>query len=410
MRFIFILLFLMLTTVGATGQWTTIDSLNTPRYGATAVTLNGKIYVFGGSTTGGIILNTVEVFDPASGTWNDSEVPPFQIPRVDAAAAVLNGKIYLTGGLSGSNEYLDAVEVYDFGSLQWTQDEDMRRERRGHRIMTIYGTLCILGGIDEYGDYEEEIEYLSNGDWEHSNTDWPTPRVYPFVEVYQNVAYAFGGIQNFPSSDGFRGIVDLAWDFIWEPLPSLFFSRGNGASALVGDKMFMMGGTLNSGPSDLIEIYSIGNDSLYSISPMTSPRIAMASAVLNDEIYLIGGYRGDQFSPLKLVEKFDSTITPIIQPPQLPRQMALLKGYPNPFNGIAHLEVQLPASGFHELTIFDIQGRRIKSLHSGFLAAGEQRFRWNALDDNGAAVASGLYLAVLNHSEYQRTFKLVYLK
>ena len=71
----------------------------TARIGAAAVVANGRIYVIGGSTIGGMPLPTVEVFDPSSGTW--SIHAPLTQARGYVSAAYLNGQIVVVGGGEG---------------------------------------------------------------------------------------------------------------------------------------------------------------------------------------------------------------------------------------------------------------------------------------------------------------------
>lgn len=50
-------------------QWNTVGALNTPRSGACAVALAGKIYVVGGSSSKGLALNTCEVYHASQDKW-----------------------------------------------------------------------------------------------------------------------------------------------------------------------------------------------------------------------------------------------------------------------------------------------------------------------------------------------------
>jgi len=52
--------------------------------------------------------------------------------------------------------------------------------------------------------------------------------------------------------------------------------------------------------------------------------------------------------------------------------------FPNPFQSKNTIQFTLPGAGFANLEIHDITGRKIQTLHSGFLHAGEHRFVWEA--------------------------------
>ena len=75
-----------------------------------------------------------------------------------------------------------------------------------------------------------------------------------------------------------------------------------------------------------------------------------------------------------------------------PSSLALSAAYPNPFNGAIHVGVQVGTDLPAQLTVFDLLGRPIRTLQEirpGIEAA--QR-SWDATDDDGRPVASGVYL------------------
>jgi hypothetical protein len=72
---------------------------------------------------------------------------------------------------------------------------------------------------------------------------------------------------------------------------------------------------------------------------------------------------------------------------------------PNPFNPQTRLAFELSRPGRATLEIFDLAGRRVRTLVSGELPAGPHAFEWNGVDDNGRALASGAYLGRLGSDE-----------
>jgi hypothetical protein len=74
----------------------------------------------------------------------------------------------------------------------------------------------------------------------------------------------------------------------------------------------------------------------------------------------------------------------------LPRAVFLAPVSPNPARSGATLRFGLPSAARAELSLFDAAGRRVRSLASGDLAAGEHAIRWDGLGEAGAPVVSGL--------------------
>jgi hypothetical protein len=74
--------------------------------------------------------------------------------------------------------------------------------------------------------------------------------------------------------------------------------------------------------------------------------------------------------------------------------------FPNPFNPSISARLYIPQSSDLELTVFDVQGRKIKSLHAGAISSGWHTVVWDGRDDSGRGQASGMYfLRALNLGE-----------
>jgi hypothetical protein len=84
-----------------------------------------------------------------------------------------------------------------------------------------------------------------------------------------------------------------------------------------------------------------------------------------------------------------------VPPGTLPHELALSAPAPNPLRGASTLRLALPRAAHVSLAVFDQQGRRVRTLADGELAAGEHPFTWDGRDDGGRAVASALYFVRL---------------
>lgn len=69
---------------------------------------------------------------------------------------------------------------------------------------------------------------------------------------------------------------------------------------------------------------------------------------------------------------------------------------PNPFNPRVEVRFSIDRTGSAELVVFDLRGRRVKTLHRGTLTAGIHTQIWEGKDDSGSAVASGVYFVQLS--------------
>jgi len=80
---------------------------------------------------------------------------------------------------------------------------------------------------------------------------------------------------------------------------------------------------------------------------------------------------------------------------ELPRTLVFYGAVPNPFNPRTELRFMLPTEARVSLNIYDLRGRRINSLVSGWMSSGPQTVVWNGENDQGQAVSSGRYFARL---------------
>ena len=226
--FLCVAVFIPLHQASAKGGWEVGTPLLTPRTGASAVQMHGKIYVLGGVTTDGSFLNTVAVFEPDSNRWYEDRIQSFTFSRHSAAAIAFNDSIYLMGGVSKDGVIIDRVEVYDPLSNTWTEREHMLSERHGHFPVILNNRICIVGGKDDKGDFLPEIEwYLNSGDvWIEANSNLFAQRIWPFFAALDNTLYMFGGFNPFPVVTGVQGNISPDWFFSWGSLePKGMFSE-----------------------------------------------------------------------------------------------------------------------------------------------------------------------------------------
>jgi enediyne biosynthesis protein E4 len=96
----------------------------------------------------------------------------------------------------------------------------------------------------------------------------------------------------------------------------------------------------------------------------------------------------------------------------LPQTFTLDQNYPNPFNSATVIRFALPVGGDVELSIFNLAGQRVATLADGTRAAGAYTINWDGRDDDGRALASGVYLYRLRTGDGQQveTRKLILLR
>lgn len=87
-----------------------------------------------------------------------------------------------------------------------------------------------------------------------------------------------------------------------------------------------------------------------------------------------------------------------------------LLSYPNPFNPTTNIRYALQDESDITIDIFNILGRKVRTLYDGVQQIGEYSILWDAKDDFGAAVASGVYFVVMQTPREQYSMKILFLE
>jgi len=91
----------------------------------------------------------------------------------------------------------------------------------------------------------------------------------------------------------------------------------------------------------------------------------------------------------------------------LPKEFALFPNHPNPFNPETQITYQLPRATTVKLSIFNSLGQRVRQLVQEQKSAGTYQVTWNANDDFGNRVSSGIYICKLETNETSYYIKML---
>jgi hypothetical protein len=90
--------------------------------------------------------------------------------------------------------------------------------------------------------------------------------------------------------------------------------------------------------------------------------------------------------------KIGSSPAAVGNPPEIAEGYELLPNYPNPFNPATRITYHLPTRSRVEVRIYNILSQEIRILVNDVLEAGDQSVLWDARDNSGNQVASGVYM------------------
>ncbi|NLF88068.1 hypothetical protein GX563_04510 [Candidatus Bathyarchaeota archaeon] len=273
----------------AENTWQTKSPLPKTEDGLAAATVNGKIYVMGGS------LNYE--YNPANDSWTSKTSMP--TPRNWVSIAVYQNRIYTFGGTpreSASN----ITEIYDPSTDAWTKGNMLPFNVSGLTVNVVDGKVYFIGGNPDQPTASTNMQYdIASGTWTNK-TQMPTP-----VTAFQSVVldgkiYVFGGYN--PTPTNLTQIYDPVADS-WSlgaqvPEPYPLSTAAATTNAMAPSRIYIFGGSLTLFDStNLVQVYNPKNDSWTMGEPMLSNRCAGTVAVVSDQIYVIGGRSAPAFTP-----------------------------------------------------------------------------------------------------------------
>jgi hypothetical protein len=94
----------------------------------------------------------------------------------------------------------------------------------------------------------------------------------------------------------------------------------------------------------------------------------------------------------------------------IPSSIHLAQNYPNPFNPTTEIQFSLPNQANVSLEIYDLTGRLITTLIDGNMSSGNYTVTWDATNQFGQTVSSGVYLYRLQAGDIVETKRMTFIK
>ncbi len=93
-----------------------------------------------------------------------------------------------------------------------------------------------------------------------------------------------------------------------------------------------------------------------------------------------------------------------------PMSFQLAQNYPNPFNSATTIKYEIGQGQDVRLGIYNLAGQRVTKLVDAFQPAGSYQIAWKGFDEEGRALASGVYIYRLEAEGLSQTRKLLLLR
>lgn len=95
---------------------------------------------------------------------------------------------------------------------------------------------------------------------------------------------------------------------------------------------------------------------------------------------------------------------------EIPKEFALLPNHPNPFNPETKITFHVPRESFVRVTVYNSLGQRVKALVNEQKSPGEYSLYWNATNELGNRVSSGIYICRLAAGDFSQYIKMILMQ
>ena len=224
------------------------------------------------------------------------------------------------------------------------------------------------------------------------------------LDIYHdNPSLVYAGVskgeklENVVDEEGNPRTMTLLGNYLEDHLKVLAYSTSRARTA--GDGLE---GDLVHISYELVEGADLPSEVTFFLGLANLPGTSMDPELLN----VVCGYP-DEDSPV-VVEtnalSLDENLT-------IPTQFALHQNYPNPFNPSTQISFDVPeGSELVRLNIYNILGKKVSTLLNNVMSPGKHKIEWNAKDNEGNPVASGIYFYELSSSSFTARKKMLLIR
>jgi len=94
----------------------------------------------------------------------------------------------------------------------------------------------------------------------------------------------------------------------------------------------------------------------------------------------------------------------------VPGTFALEQNYPNPFNPTTLVTYSIPQGSHVTIEVFNILGQKVTTLFDGMQVTGTHSIAWNAQNERGSVLGSGVYFLRMQAGSFSQVRKMVLMK
>jgi len=426
MNKIFSLTLILLFYTSAFSQWEIVSEMPVPVKGAKAIVQDTVIYIIGG-VSDSLIRGSkkIQAYYPESNHWQVLQ-DTIIVPRFGLSVESYGDSAYIFGGAITSNDSSYSIEKWGYSDNAKIKDFDYNFNRSFASTSMIGDHLYIFGGYQDFELYDS-LSYIVRFDMRDGNVfdsfsindsfsvEMPSHQM---SAVMNDKVFLFGGtLGPILRKISYLDLTNDSWIELDSPLNK---PRASGVALPHpnGEEIILIGGK-NEGSEalSLVETFNINsyliNDMKYKMSVARSQH---AAVIYKDWIYVFGGKNAENIIvgdvEKIMLDSLDEVASTHLADAKgyFSKSFELIGNYPNPFNPQTSIIVQVNNAQHLAINIYDIQGRKIKSLYDNIMTRGKHAISWDATDDSQQSVTSGIYFYTVSSGDIIKTNRMLFIK
>jgi N-acetylneuraminic acid mutarotase len=255
------------------------------------------------------VAPNVTAQSPQTPYWTQGA--PMSLARQELYPEVMDGKIYVAGGLLSPNTgYSAHFEAYDPPTDKWTRLATLP-DARHHIALSasgglMYGIGGFSGGFPNWRAESSVYVYDRNTNRWVDGIPLPIPRAEGVAAVVDGNIYFIGGrVRSQKESKHFNDHIDTVRSEVfnpasrtWRPITDAPTARNSAASAVIGGKIFVVGGrqALKQPDGSLrqvnvanLEVFDPQTNRWEARAPMPQAQGGLTATTVNGKLYVFGG-------------------------------------------------------------------------------------------------------------------------
>lgn len=265
--------------------WTKRAPLPVARSEVAAASFRGGVAVVGGFLADGSSSREVDLYSPASDSWQ--RLPDLPVAINHAMAAAAGGRLYVVGGYpNGFGRRLRTAYVLAEG--RWRALPPLPASRAAGGAAVVGGRLYVVGGVGPSGLARRTL-VLDLGRRRWSSTPGPFPREHLAVTSSGGIVYALAG-----RTAGFDTNLRIFEAYSprtsrWRRLPPVPEARGGTAAAVLRGTLVSAGGEAPSGTIRSVYGFDLARGRWKRLPDLPTPRHGLGLAAAGGRAYAVAG-------------------------------------------------------------------------------------------------------------------------